>query len=210
MIVCPNCVHQNPEGAINCEECYTELPCMINCPHCGTSILSNAVFCGSCGHSLQPATPELSTNNNLESESTESVNNIEPLSLDIEGENIVAVDPIASATVLPSNKTAKLMQVQTSTSVEIPNSLSVINIGKPNEILPPDIDVSGFPNSEIVSRVHARLIRENDEFFIEDLGSANGTYINHLPLQKGGHYPLKTGDQIALGKENKVTFIFQI
>ncbi|HBK23052.1 MAG TPA: phosphopeptide-binding protein, partial [Planktothrix sp. UBA10369] len=26
MIVCPNCSHPNPEGATQCEACYTPLP----------------------------------------------------------------------------------------------------------------------------------------------------------------------------------------
>lgn len=34
-----------------------------------------------------------------------------------------------------------------------------------------------------VSRMHARLDLENDQLFIEDLGSANGTVVNGRPLQ---------------------------
>ncbi|MEO1186220.1 MAG: zinc ribbon domain-containing protein, partial [Cyanobacteria bacterium J06636_27] len=26
MIVCPNCNHPNPDGAVQCEACYTPLP----------------------------------------------------------------------------------------------------------------------------------------------------------------------------------------
>ncbi len=203
MIVCQNCQHQNPDGAVNCEACYTDLPSLTTCPHCGVSILSNAVFCGSCGKSLQPLEVELSANNALEigqSEPISVINEVTPL----------LVDPIATATVLQTSKTAKLVHVQTNTIMEIPNSISIINIGKANPQLPPDIDVSGFPNSEIVSRVHARLVVENNEFYLEDLGSSNGTYINHLPLLKGDRHQLKIGDQISLGKEDKVTFIFQL
>ncbi|MBE9170342.1 FHA domain-containing protein [Pleurocapsales cyanobacterium LEGE 06147] len=107
-------------------------------------------------------------------------------------------------------QTATLFHVQTNTRIEIPQNLDVIHIGKPNSQIPPDIDVSGFPNSEIVSRIHADIRVEGDTYFIEDVGSSNGTYINHTPLLKGNRHRLRSGDRIALGKGDLVTFIFQI
>jgi pSer/pThr/pTyr-binding forkhead associated (FHA) protein len=83
-------------------------------------------------------------------------------------------------------------------------------MGKPNSQIPPDIDVSGFPNSEIVSRIHADIRVEGDTYFIEDVGSSNGTYINHTPLLTGNRHRLRSGDRIALGKGDLVTFIFQL
>ncbi|MGL5881305.1 MAG: double zinc ribbon domain-containing protein, partial [Xenococcaceae cyanobacterium] len=53
MIVCPNCNHQNPEGATQCEACYAPLPTTIACPNCGASVQSDATFCGQCGFNLQ-------------------------------------------------------------------------------------------------------------------------------------------------------------
>jgi hypothetical protein len=105
---------------------------------------------------------------------------------------------------------ARLLHVQTNTSVELPGNLAVIHIGKPNDRIPPDIDVSGFPHSEIVSRIHADIRVEGDIFYIEDVGSSNGTYINNAPLPIGNRHRLRPGDRIALGKGDKVTFLFQI
>jgi pSer/pThr/pTyr-binding forkhead associated (FHA) protein len=85
----------------------------------------------------------------------------------------------------------------------------VIHIGKPNDQIPPDIDVSGFPHSEIVSRTHADIRVEGDIYYLEDVGSSNGTYINHSPLPKGNRHRLRAGDRISLGKGDKVTFLFQ-
>jgi ribosomal protein L40E len=53
MIVCPNCKHGNPEGATNCEACYTALPATKACPTCGASMQFDATFCGQCGQSLK-------------------------------------------------------------------------------------------------------------------------------------------------------------
>lgn len=107
-------------------------------------------------------------------------------------------------------QTASLFHVQTQTTVDLPQGKEVIHLGKPNDRLPPDIDISGFPNSEIVSRVHADIRVEGAGFFLEDTGSANGTYVNHAPLVPGSRHRLQTGDRLSLGKEDKVSFIFQI
>jgi len=107
-------------------------------------------------------------------------------------------------------QTAKLLHVQTNKELELPQHLSVIHIGKPNDRIPPDIDVSGFQHSEVVSRVHADIRVEGDGYYIEDVGSANGTYINNFPLPTGNRHRLRPGDRIALGKGDMVTFLFQI
>lgn len=105
--------------------------------------------------------------------------------------------------------TAKLLHVQTNTVINLPLNLAVIHIGKSNDRIPPDVDVSGFPNSEIVSRIHADIRVEGDAFYIEDVGSSNGTYINNLPLLPGNRHRLRAGDRIALGKGDLVTLLFQ-
>lgn len=126
-----------------------------------------------------------------------------------------ATPPPPPATVSSSFNTqlqqqiAKLLHVQTNTIVELPTNLSVIHIGKQNDRIPPDIDVSGFPNAEIVSRIHADIRVEGDAFYIEDVGSSNGTYINNRPLAPGDRHRLRAGDRIALGKGDLVTFLFQ-
>jgi pSer/pThr/pTyr-binding forkhead associated (FHA) protein len=107
-------------------------------------------------------------------------------------------------------QTVRLLHVQTNTSVELPQNLTVLHIGKPNDRIPPDVDVSGFPDSEIVSRIHADIRVEGDAFYIEDIGSSNGTYINNVPLPIGNRHRLRPGDRIALGKGDKVTFLFQL
>ena len=107
-------------------------------------------------------------------------------------------------------QTARLLQVQTDTLIELPPNLPVIHLGKPNDRVPPDVDVSGFPNSEVVSRIHADIRVEGDSYYIEDMKSSNGTYINNLPLLPGNRHRLRPGDRIALGRGDLVTFLFQV
>lgn len=276
MIVCPNCEHANPEGALHCENCSTPLPSVINCPSCGASVQSDASFCGQCGFDLRsgtvaqvppspssagldPAMAEVgaedSENNGIE------IPELMPPDPLVSPEPIAGLDPSlesnpgleltgpegptlneAEAVVLPESPTAvssapegtvaqpsadpgnsgagnmatqlqvsqsRLIHLQTNTTLELPPNVSPLHIGKPNDRIPPDVDVSGFPNSEIVSRVHADIRVEGDIYYIEDVNSSNGTYINNLPLPPGNRHRLRPGDRIALGKGDKVTFIFQ-
>lgn len=119
--------------------------------------------------------------------------------------------PTASASQTQlQQQTARLLHVRTNQTVELPSHFSVIHLGKPNDRIPPDVDVSGFPDSDVVSRVHADIRIEGDSYYIEDVGSANGTYINNVPLAMGNRHRLRSGDRISLGKNDLVTFIFQI
>lgn len=117
-----------------------------------------------------------------------------------------AVVPVATQLQLALHQ---LLHLQTNTSLEIPPQLQIVHLGKPNDQVPPDIDVSGFPSAEVVSRIHANIRIEGESYYIEDIGSANGTYINHNVLAKGNRHLLRTGDRIGLGKGDLVTFIFQ-
>jgi len=272
MIVCPNCNHQNPDGAVQCEACYTPLPALATCPSCNASVQSDASFCGQCGFDLRTvgtaatAAPVPDLEATVPSVETAAPVNYEltsPGISEVEIPDLLPPDPLlvtepvsevpnapeASAapppplphpgisapmeaddpstappeapvpapvtatpnfgsTQLQINQ-AKLLHVQTSTPIELPSQLSILHIGKPNDRIPPTIDVSGFPNSEIVSRVHANIRVEGDIYYLEDVGSSNGTYINNMPLPPGNRHRLRAGDRIALGKGDKVTFIFQ-
>lgn len=104
--------------------------------------------------------------------------------------------------------TARLVHIRSDVAVAIPSHLHVVHIGKPNDRVPPDLDMSGFADSDVVSRVHADLRAEADGYYLEDTGSANGTYVNNQALRPGDRYRLRTGDRVSLGKEDKVSFIF--
>ncbi|MEL6814054.1 MAG: FHA domain-containing protein [Cyanobacteria bacterium J06598_3] len=316
MITCPNCNHQNPDGALQCEACYTPLPALIACPSCNAQVQADASFCGQCGHDLRSLTApgaasESATTGNTEAPfespapsgvsmsemktqnfsvptgaetpaaSSGQSGNLpgdlpENLANEVEFPDLVAPDPlieldpvgsspsgtppipepeahpaISTSAINPPEATpsatpdlampepqnaespattppapvpsapprpnatqlqvvtARLRHVQTDTLIEIPTQLSVVRIGKPNDQTPPDIDVSGFPDSEVVSRVHGNLRVEGDVYYLEDVGSSNGTYINGLPLPAGNRHRLRPGDRIALGKGDKVSFTFE-
>jgi len=72
----------------------------------------------------------------------------------------------------------------------------------------PDIDLDEDDPEAKISRRHARIVNHNGQFFIEDLGSTNGTFINRgRRLLPGKRHMLQSGDEVIVGK----TFLkFQI
>ena len=55
-----------------------------------------------------------------------------------------------------------------------------------------------LPTDTFVSQVHARVFRRGDEYWVEDLGSTNGTLVNGRKLT--GPAPLRKGDRLQLGR----------
>jgi len=192
MIVCSNCSHSNPEGAMNCEACYQPLPVSIKCPKCGEPTTSTTAFCGSCGYGLQPDMTIVQVQQNPLPQTPTKSSSIPNVPTRQQSQN-----PI-------------LLHLQTQQEIELRSESSIIYIGKPNDRIPPDIDMSSFPDSDIVSRVHAAIHIVEDKYYIEDLGSSNGTYLNQTLLKAKTRHLLKSGDRISLGKGDRVTFIFQV
>ncbi|MGH9070587.1 MAG: FHA domain-containing protein, partial [Acidimicrobiales bacterium] len=58
-------------------------------------------------------------------------------------------------------------------------------------------DIS-MPEDSFVSSRHARVWRQGDANWIEDLGSTNGTLLNGQVLK--GPSPLRPGDRVQIGK----------
>ena len=73
---------------------------------------------------------------------------------------------------------------------------SVIGRGDGNAVAVPDASVSSK---------HARVLRSGGAFFIEDLGSRNGTFVNGEPVKE--KRPLADGDVVRCGK---ILFTFNI
>lgn len=51
-----------------------------------------------------------------------------------------------------------------------------------------------------VSRLHAKILYMDGSFYIKDMGSVNGTWLNNYRLEAYQIVPIDRGDQICLGR----------
>lgn len=78
---------------------------------------------------------------------------------------------------------------------------SLIGRMDPNRGIRPEVDLSKYDPAARVSRRHARIIAHGNQYFIEDLGSANGTVLNgSMRLVQGRPQVLASGDELKLGE----------
>lgn len=56
--------------------------------------------------------------------------------------------------------------------------------------------------NKMISRVHCKIICKNQHYYIEDLKSANGTYVNNIRLQPNAAKIIKHGDVVRMANSN--------
>jgi serine/threonine-protein kinase len=78
---------------------------------------------------------------------------------------------------------------------------NLIGRADPHAQIFPEVDLTAHDPQTKVSRRHARVFRQGAQYFIEDLSSANGTYVNGtLHLQPKTPHALHNGDVVKLGE----------
>lgn len=71
---------------------------------------------------------------------------------------------------------------------------------------PVDVDLGSLPEAAYVSRLHARITYEDGRWWIEDLGSSNGTFIKREDYERVDSSELTHETEIALGNAR---FVFR-
>jgi serine/threonine protein kinase len=92
--------------------------------------------------------------------------------------------------------------VATGSMLHIPLKDKVL-IGRtdPRSQIVPDIDLSIYGGASAgISRQHARLLRKDDNWIIEDLNSTNGTYVNDQAVLSSAPVALTEGDRVRCGQ----------
>jgi pSer/pThr/pTyr-binding forkhead associated (FHA) protein len=56
-------------------------------------------------------------------------------------------------------------------------------------------------NNQTVGRTHLNIIHKNNQYFVIDINSKNGTYINQRRINSNVEEPLKNGCQLQIGTE---------
>lgn len=178
---------------------------MITCDRCKTENLDGAQYCDECGAPLRPATPPspyrgLSASDNGQNGSHSAVPSKNPEFADghvSSGLNLGSVPPRSkphARLVIEKGRSSGKQFLLSDTEAQIGRWDADAGIF-------PDVDLDTDDPEAKVSRRHARISVNNGQYFLEDLGSTNGTFINRgKRLTPGQRQALCDGDEIIVGK----------
>jgi len=228
-IICTECGHDNELDALYCDECGSQLPkpAIAKDPDSNPEPANenNNLDISEEQEILAKQEEKETEEKEPEEKEPEKVFSL-PLS---ELEKTEPSIPVAAATRLelpdddePALKTAPtptmlqlsravLIDNKSETSFELPPTKNTIYIGRANEELPVQVDLSDLEESDIISRVHAAIHSEGETFFLEDAGSSNGTWLNGEKLRAGVRFrkKLQSGDVVAFGKNQSIELTFE-
>ena len=187
---------------------------MIRCPACQTANLDTSRFCDECGSKLvgQPAVeppayvPPPSASSVARPVSVTSIG-VPPIAFEPEQPTPLSMHNRPNSGLAHASLTIERGDIP-GTEFRLVNDESTIGRWDADNGIFPDVDLDAHDSDAKVSRRHARIVRNNGSYFIEDLGSTNGTYVNRgRRLLPGNAQLLNDGDEVIVGK----TFLrFQI
>ena len=156
---------------------------MIVCPSCQHENFDGTVFCSDCGMQLTGIDPIVTQN--ISEEMVELTEDIKTAVLPNDLDAWASIHLVDSGQILPLADRAEF------------------TLGRVSEAQPimPDIDLTPYQAyASGVSRLHAVIKHENEQVYVMDLGSANGTYLNGKRLKPNTRQVLNHGNMLSLGK----------
>lgn len=157
------------------------------CPNCQSKQFEGTIFCGECGASLMPPSRSETTMSLGERSPT---GDLAPEPATIPTPALAAGGPQITLVVMNSGRRINL---------EIADDLLIGRKDNARGIFP-DVDLGldgGYDAG--VSRRHAILAHTNGAYTIEDLDSANGTFVNGQRLAPQTPARLTSGDELKCG-----------
>lgn len=159
---------------------------MIQCPNCGHQNMTGAGFCVECGVGLLPS--ELNTTQQMHAGH---------LAVFAEMQAKPSSQPLP-----PTDNWITLHLMDTGAMLPL-SERNEFTLGRATDGQPvmPDVDLGPYQAyTHGVSRLHATIKRGVDDISVQDLESANGTFVNGKRLDPNEERVLSNGDVIALGR----------
>lgn len=159
---------------------------MQRCPNCQSQQLDGTIFCAECGASLFSAPQHHSTSL------------IEPKKI---AQPKPTHAPEAAPTVAPAEIRLTIHILSSNRQIRLPHQQEFL-IGRRDDArgIHPDIDLNEDGGYDAgVSRRHALIIWKDDHYEVEDLSSANGTFVNDRRVAGQARHPLRNGDELRCG-----------
>lgn len=162
---------------------------MMICPYCKRELIEGTILCPECGTSLVGVEDASSP---AEAVGSTDKTGTGPIPKKSEDQLTTAQITLAQL---------RLLVLNSGRTIPCPID-EVILIGRGDAAggIFPEVDLTqdnGYMAG--VSRRHARIIRRGDEFYLEDLESMNGTFLNRKRLPPHTPTPFEGGDEIRLG-----------
>ena len=179
---------------------------MITCDRCKTENLDGSQYCDECGAPLRP-NGRPASNSNRSPHDGEGRNGTHVPSpgtqAQVAGGRVSAGLSFPALRTTPKPHARLVIEKGRSTGKQFMLSDVEAQIGRwdADGGIFPDVDLDTDDPEAKVSRRHARITLSNGQYFLEDLGSTNGTFINRgKRLPAGQRQALCDGDEIIVGK----------
>ena len=174
-------------------------PAGTECPHCSAANSTDALFCESCGYDFTTGSlPRRAEPTSAGSPAGPASNISPPLAAAWVAE--VWIDPDWYA---DQESTDPLPSPGLPLVVGLRNTSILVGRASKSRNISPDIDLSSDTG---ISRRHAQLTTDGSRWWVEDLGSSNGTYVGgavdalpKTPVSPGQKQEVQAGDRIYLG-----------
>jgi hypothetical protein len=179
---------------------------MINCERCKTENLDGSQYCDECGAPLKPNPRPTATG--FGGSSVEG-NGRKAASGSLQQPEFATGQPSpvfrVSAALKPAAKPHAWLAIERGRSAGkkfmLSEAESQLGRWDADGGIFPDVDLDSDDPEAKVSRRHARITLKNGEYFVEDMGSTNGTFVNRgKRLMPGRPEPLRESDEIIVGK----------
>jgi hypothetical protein len=163
---------------------------MIRCSHCNAQQFDGTIFCSECGATLVSSSSRRETTASLNKASASGG----PPLIEESGPTIVPEPPASGPAI-------SLVVINSGRRMVIEAGEDVLVGRKDNQRgIYPDVDLGldgGYDAG--VSRRHAVIARHGDGYTLEDLASANGTFVNGNRLGPEAPAPIRHGDELKFG-----------
>jgi len=190
MVKCPFCQFQNEDGALFCEQCKSDL----------SAVPAEAAAATMPMGEVMEAAPVEAAPVEMAMEAAPVMEAAPAMAAPVDLAPAAPAAPAAGAK-LPEGAQPRLVVLRgLKINVEYPIYEGQNYIGRADE-KPVDIDLDDQepPDRVWSSRQHALIIFENGELSLEDLNSANGTFVNRTRVYPGQKRNLAPNDVVQVG-----------
>lgn len=150
------------------------------CPSCGTKNEVDTIICSKCYNPITYVTPTDDNNNSFDKD--------------------IKIETDKDKTIVANTNIEELFLEGQNISIKI-SSGDIVGRHCKNS--------SELSKFQTISRKHAQFVYVNNKWFVKDLGSTNGTYLNDIPLEKGKEYEIRDGDTLKLSRTVNFTVVIE-